>query len=129
MLRILRLRVAPLILLTPLVFTCLCGSSVAAELTKPDAVKLLYFMGYQNVICAAVVNGFGNMGSAALSSPNVAMVIAYGERDGQATRIDQTFFFDKDHGWIYIDIDVAGRRVRLWTTSGVKQLLPPTPNK
>ena len=82
-----------------------CSSSPAAtsELSKADAVKLLVCMGYENIPVAAVINGVGTHQIVSLSSPNVALVFAYTERNGKPTDADavRTFFYDKDLSWFY----------------------------
>ncbi len=103
-------------------------AAAAAELSKADAIKLLTSMGYNNIVVAGVVNGIGGLGMGAFSSPNVAIVIAYGEKEGTPTQIKETFFYDKDLGWFYSEIDTEGRRVRVWTTTGYK-VFKPAPNK
>ena len=108
-----------------------CGSSgpvTAVELSKADAVKLLALMGHTNIALASVVNGVGGLRFGAFSSPNVALVTAYGEQNGQPKEILESFFYDKDLGWFYSEIDTRGRKVRLWTTTGYQEVKP-APNK
>jgi hypothetical protein len=98
--------------------------STAAELSKVDSVKLLTSMGRKNIVVAAVIDGIGVMGLAAFSSPNAAFVTGYAEVDGKPTEINQTFFYDKEIGWFWSEVDTSHRRVRLWTTTGYKELRP-----
>jgi hypothetical protein len=116
------------ITLAILLASCLAGctgtQSAAPELSKADATKLLEVMGDKNIVVAGVVNGIGGMGIGAFSSPSVAMVIAYAERDGIPQERTETFFYDKQLGWFHYEIDKNGRRVRLWTTTGYKELKP-----
>ena len=110
-----------------------CSSGVpsaTAKLSKADAAQLLSSMGYETVVVATVVNGavathigdsFYTFG---FGGPNMAYVKAYGERSGKPVEIVENFVFDQDLGWIYTQIDTQQRRVRLWTTSGYKDLRP-----
>ena len=93
-------------------------------MSKEDAKKLLTFTGDKNVVIAGVVNGIGGIGVSAFSSPNVALVFAYAERNGNPIERIQTFFYDKDLGWFTYEIDTDGRRARVWTTSGYKEFRP-----
>jgi hypothetical protein len=81
-------------------------------------------MGHKNVVVVGVIQGVGGIGMAALSSPNVAMVIAYAELNGKPKDAKATFFYDKDLGWFDYEIDTTGRRARIWTTTGYKELRP-----
>jgi hypothetical protein len=129
------MKTAPLIVLAAtLAGLAGCSSSRAAsaaipELTKADATKLLGFMGYETVVVAAVINGVGTHQIVSFSSPNVALVFAYTERAGKPTDADavRTFFYDRELGWFYHEIDPGGHRVRLWTISGYKELKPAPP--
>lgn len=115
---------------------CACSLVSAAELSKEDAKKLLTFTGDKNVVIAGVVNGIGGINSiggiglSSFSSPNVALVFAYAERNGNPIERIQTFFYDKDLGWFTYEIDKDGHRARVWTTSGYKEFRPEAmPNK
>lgn len=99
-------------------------SATANELSKADAAKLLALTGDKNVVVVSVVQGVGGLGMGAFSSPNVAMVMAYGERNGKPMQRHETFFYDKDHGWFTFEIDEKGRSARVWSTSGYKELRP-----
>ena len=98
--------------------------AAAAELSKADATKILVSMGYTNVVIAALMPGTGSGASGTYFSPNVATVIAYGERDGSPQQIIQALFYDKDLGWLNFEVDTGNRRVRLWTTTGYQELKP-----
>ena len=102
-----------------------------AELSKSDATKLLIIMGYKNLAVAAVINGVGAMGIVAFSSPNVAMVIAYGEVIGdrilEGKKIRETFYYDKDIGWFYFEFAIPKKAVRLWTLKGYTEVKATTP--
>jgi hypothetical protein len=99
---------------------CTSPLATGAELSKADATKLLESMGNTKIVVAAVVNGTGMLAY----GPNVAMVFAYAERNGQPQKIETQFVHDKEFGWVYAEIDTTGRRVRLWTTSGYQELRP-----
>ncbi len=102
----------------------ICGTALAAELSKSDAETLLRFMGDENIVVAAVVNGLGTAGLGTVEGSNVATVIGYAERKGKAKEIKQSFMFDNDLGWFYYEIDLKRKRVRLWTADGYKVLRP-----
>ena len=129
MVRVFRFRLATLIVVALSIAICSCGQfqpSLPPKLSKADATKILAFMGYQDIVVATVVDGVGALGMSALSSPNVALVIAIGTKVPAGTQeVRETFFYDKDLGWIYIELDTHGRRVRLWTRTGYKELKPP----
>ena len=61
-----------------------------------EAMKLLEAMGDTNVVIA----GVGVAGLLPVNGPNVTFVSAYTERDGRAEKREQTFFHDKDLGWV-----------------------------
>jgi len=96
----------------------------AAELSRADAAKILASMGHTNVVIGGVVNGIGSLGVGAFSGPNVAMVFYDSDQDNEPM---VTFFYDKEIGWFYQQVDHQGHRVRLWTTTGYKELKPPPP--
>lgn len=98
--------------------------SSSPELSRVEAIKLLEAMGDTNIVIAAIVNGVGVAGLLPVSGPNVTFVSAYTERNGQAEKREQTFFHDKDLGWVLFEVDTQGRRVRLWTTTGYRELKP-----
>lgn len=100
---------------------CLCAGSALAQLTRSEAARLLASMGDRNVVVGAVVNGVGREG-AAFGSPNAALIIAYAERNGAPVERKVTVLFDQELGWFYSEIDIVGRRVRLWTLNGYKEL-------
>ena len=92
-------------------------------LSRADAAKLLAYMNYKNVVIAGVVNGMGTNAQGSFSSANIATVYAYGELNGSANSIMQTFYYDSENGWFHYTVGRDG--VRLWTTSGYKELKPP----
>jgi hypothetical protein len=101
----------------------------ASELSKSEATKLLTFMGYTNVVVAAVVNGVGMGGefAAPVGSPNCAFVIGYGEQHGERFAIRQTFLFDKEIGWFTSSPGLTANKklvIKLWTVQGYRELGP-----
>jgi hypothetical protein len=104
------------------------GKSVhAAELSKAGAAKLLTLMGDDHVVVAAVIKGLGApFGGFPVSSDSVALVIAYSQRGGVPKKVEQTFYYDSDLGWFYYEVDTDRRSVRLWTTSGYREMRPQT---
>jgi hypothetical protein len=107
-------------------------------LSNAEAGKLLTSMGYANVVVATAVNGTAathvgeDFYTFVAGGPNMACVVAYGERNGRHVKIVENFFYDKERGWMYAEIDKEGRRVRFWTTAGYSQLVsgnPPTAPK
>ena len=112
--------------------------SNAADLSKSDAAKLLSSMGNKNVVVGAVVQGIGDGGFGAggigvggggdgfgaNSSQSSALVIGYAERDGKPKSVRQTFLYDKDLGWFFSEVDIPGKRVRVWTVQGYKEFRP-----
>ncbi len=121
-----------------LVFATICILSPiiasGAELSKPDATKLLTLMGFNNLAVAAVINGVGAMelGASggmpgAFSSPNLATVIAYGELNGQGKEIRMTFYYDKDISWFYFEVAGQKKAVKLWTLKGYTEVKATTP--
>lgn len=111
--------------------TLLLLSGVAqAQLSRAHAVRLLTLLGDRDVVVAGVVNGMGRDPATGTiyAANNVAMVIAYTERNGRAMERHVTFFFDQDLGWFYSEVDTVNRVVRLWTTSGYRELRPSSPS-
>lgn len=109
------------------VFVALCMLFMAtvanaAELGASEATKILSHMGYRNIVVATVLNGAGFVPYAkdeeAVSNPNMAIVYAYAEREKDTFRIRETFLYNKEYGWHYIEIDSKGRKVRRWAVEG-----------
>jgi hypothetical protein len=113
------------IILSIIAFSPELRAAEPPPLSKADALKIISSMGYQNVAIGGVIQGVGTLTLAAFSSSSVAMVVAYGEKDGQPQKIQETFFYDKDLGWFYYEIDTNGKRVRLWTVNGYSEVTPP----
>ncbi|MGA2769813.1 MAG: hypothetical protein ABSG26_03255 [Bryobacteraceae bacterium] len=110
-------------ILVVLLAISLAGVATAAELSSADADKLLANMGYKNVHVILVVNGVGGLPNmmSALQSPNLAIVVAYGENaQGQPKDLKETVYYDKDLGWFYYELDAVNRQIRVWTTTGSK---------
>lgn len=105
-----------------LVAYLLSAGAAWAQLSRADAAKLLVMMGDTNVVVGTVVNGVGREGSVTFGSPSAALVTAYAERNGQSFERRITFYYDRDVGWFYSEVDPAGHRVRLWTLYGYKEL-------
>ena len=100
-----------------------CQTADAAELSRADAAKLLGIMNYKNVVIAGVVNGIGTNQQGSFSSPNIATIYAYGELNSSPNSIMQTVYYDAENGWFHFAVSRDG--VRLYTTSGYKELKPP----
>ena len=105
-----------------------CPELRAAEpppLPRADALKIINSLGYENVAIGGIIQGVGNIKMASLNSSSVALVVAYGEFKGQPEAIQKTFFYDRDLGWFFYEIDTNGKRVRLWTVNGYSEATPP----
>ena len=102
--------------------------AAAADLTRAEATKLLGHMGLENIVIAGIVNGIISNGVDAprAGSSHVATVFLYSEMNGKPANRTQIFFHDNEIGWFYQEINYDTKTVRLWTTSGYKELKPPS---
>jgi hypothetical protein len=100
----------------------------AADLRKDDAAELLTIMGNRNVVVAAVINDVGGLGGGSFSSDNVALVVGYAELNDEPVEIRTTFYYDRDLGWFFYQVDKENRRIRIWTTDGYQEMRPESPS-
>ena len=115
--------------------------AISRTLDRATASKILTGMGYQSVVIGAVVQGVGGgtfdvvtvtPGAGAQLTPaagtfngdNVSMVFAVGIRNGEVTTIKETFFYDLEVGWFFVEFRQDKQSLGMWTVSGYKELRP-----
>jgi hypothetical protein len=102
-------------------------------LDKDTAAKILASMGYSRLGVGAIVNSQGGLG--------IARVLGVGVQSGKESKIDMTFEFDNDLGWIFFEFqetgangqrinremppgfgggDIAHVLLRIWSVNGYK---------
>ena len=86
-------------------------------LDKSDAQRTLLAMGYDSVQVVAIVDGVHQKG---VSSLSCTTVIGLGRRDGKEQDIVQSFFYDRDLGWFYYELDPSC--MRIWNRDGYREV-------
>jgi len=109
-------------LLLLFVFTFLPLASINAAdlvppLTKDDARRVLEAMEWREVNVIAVVQGVNEQ---KVTAPSLAMVLAFGRRDGEYRDLKMDLFYDQDLGWFAFES--TPKMFRLWTRNGYREI-------
>ncbi|MES2568976.1 MAG: hypothetical protein V4710_02850 [Verrucomicrobiota bacterium] len=97
-------------------------SAFAAEpapLDKVDALRILEAMEWKEVTVIAIRQGVDSQGA---PSPICATVMGLGILNGKHQSICQTFHFDKELKWHFLEL--SQKSARLWTRDGYREIKP-----
>ncbi|HEY8668857.1 MAG TPA: hypothetical protein VIL86_19575 [Tepidisphaeraceae bacterium] len=132
------LKIYPVVLLILLTVTCIARGEEIKPLDRDTATKILGAMGYSKVTVGAIVGG------GALDPGASRRVLGVGIQSGKEAKIETTFSYDNDLGWIYFEFKMTGARgqaidpnmppgfgggdaakimLRIWSTAGYKEIV------
>ena len=106
-----------------------CASQAEAQVPpdRAEAAKILTFMGYTNVVIAAIVQSASDSpslsGPMSSASPSHCGVIGSAFKDGQRAPFAATLYFDKTEGCFYFQFDKASGGINMWTKNGYKLIV------
>ena len=88
-------------------------------LSKTDAKLILEYMEWKEVTVIAIRQGVDSRGAVA---PIYATVIGLGKCRGRYQNICQTFYFDSDLDWHFLEL--SEKAARVWNKLGLQEVKP-----
>ena len=88
-------------------------------LSKVDAKVILEYMEWKEVTVIAIRQGVDSRGAVA---PIYATVIGLGKCRGRHQNICQTFYFDSDLDWHFLEL--TEKAARVWNKLGLQEVKP-----